>query len=416
MGEAAIKSAKAIGYEGAGTVEFLLDNDGSFYFMEMNTRLQVEHPVTEMITKQDLVAWQLRVASGEPLPLNQQQLSMTGHAFEARIYAEDPDNDFLPATGRLNYLQPPLETEHVRVDTGVRQGDDVSIFYDPMIAKLIVWDENRDKALQRLKKALTEYRINGVITNIDFLYNLATSSAFKAAELDTGFIEKHKDELFAQADINIGDNLPLAALYLILQQNLDAQTNATAHNDPHSPWQNTNAWRANEAHSQQFVIETSDDQFTVNIEQKRDGQRRYYLITTNGKTTECHGTIKNDKLIATIDGYRCQATIAEHDNQVSLFKSEGVIHFSLQQPDCGQQDDNANIGGLIAPMNGTIVNVLVTPPCRVVKGQDILIMEAMKMEHTITAPFDGELKAVYFNTGDLVDGGATLVELNPKEN
>ena len=198
MGEAAIKSAKAIGYQGAGTVEFLLDVDGSFYFMEMNTRLQVEHPVTEMITGEDLVEWQLRVASGEVLPKTQQQLTLKGHAFEPRIYAEDPENDFLPATGKLNFLNPPVENQHVRVDTGVRQGDDVSIYYDPMIAKLIVWDESREKALQRMAKALAEYRISGVTTNIDFLYNLATCQPFVEADLDTGFIEKHQALIFHQ--------------------------------------------------------------------------------------------------------------------------------------------------------------------------------------------------------------------------
>ena len=161
MGEAAVLAARAIAYEGAGTVEFLLDVDGSFYFMEMNTRLQVEHPVTEMITGQDLVAWQFRVAAGELLPMSQDQLQIKGHAFEARIYAEDPDHDFLPATGMLTYLQPPEESRHVRVDTGVLQGDEVSVYYDPMIAKLIVWDENRERALSRLAKALSEYRVSG---------------------------------------------------------------------------------------------------------------------------------------------------------------------------------------------------------------------------------------------------------------
>jgi 3-methylcrotonyl-CoA carboxylase alpha subunit len=162
MGEAAVRAARAIDYEGAGTVEFLLDEDGSFYFMEMNTRLQVEHPVTEMITGQDLVEWQLRVAAGEDLPLNQEELSIDGHAFEARIYAEDPAAEFLPATGTVSYLQPPVESEHVRVDTGVLQGDEVSVHYDPMIAKLIVWDESRDRALSRLAKALAEYRVSGL--------------------------------------------------------------------------------------------------------------------------------------------------------------------------------------------------------------------------------------------------------------
>ncbi len=202
MGETAVRAAQAINYQGAGTVEFLLntnpDGGHSFYFMEMNTRLQVEHPVTEMITGQDLVEWQLRVAAGEHLPMTQEQLCITGHAFEARIYAEDPDNDFLPVTGTLSYLQTPKENVHVRVDTGVVQGDEVSVHYDPMIAKLIVWDKNRNRALARLARALTEYRISGITTNINFLYNLATCAPFIEADLDTGFIEKHEKVIFKE--------------------------------------------------------------------------------------------------------------------------------------------------------------------------------------------------------------------------
>ena len=218
MGEAATRAARAISYEGAGTVEFLLEPDGTFYFMEMNTRLQVEHPVTEMITGQDLVEWQLRVADGEELPLVQDQIRINGHAMEARIYAEDPANDFLPVTGTLSFLQPPQESAHVRVDTGVLQGDKVSVYYDPMIAKLIVWDEDRNKALHRLIRALAEYRISGTTTNIDFLHSLVSCEPFQRAELDTGFIEKHHDIIFHDKKQNVSQGLALAALYLVLAQ------------------------------------------------------------------------------------------------------------------------------------------------------------------------------------------------------
>lgn len=221
MGEAAIKAAQAINYVGAGTVEFLLDADGSFYFMEMNTRLQVEHPVTEMITGEDLVEWQIRIAEGNALPKAQQELTINGHAFEARIYAEDPDNDFLPATGTLTLLQPPQEDSHVRVDTGVVEGDEVSVYYDPMIAKLVVWSENRDIALERLLKALREYHINGVTTNIEFLYNVAANKAFRDADLTTTFIEKHQDSLFStKGDLNI-DRLPVMSLLVLLSKQQD---------------------------------------------------------------------------------------------------------------------------------------------------------------------------------------------------
>ncbi|MFT5529810.1 MAG: 3-methylcrotonyl-CoA carboxylase alpha subunit, partial [Alteromonadaceae bacterium] len=271
MGESAIKSAQAIGYQGAGTVEFLLDVDGSFYFMEMNTRLQVEHPVTEMISGQDLVEWQLRVAAGEKLPKTQAELVLNGHAFEARIYAEDPNNDFLPATGKLEFLQTPIESEHVRIDTGVRQGDEVSVFYDPMIAKLIVWDETREKALQRLAKALSEYRINGVTTNIEFLYNLATCKPFVEADIDTGFIEKNNSLIFHKNSQTLENELPMAALYLVLSEARNAQHLAATTHDPFSPWNNTNAWRLNEAHNHQLVLAHNDIEYSVVVEQKRQG-------------------------------------------------------------------------------------------------------------------------------------------------
>jgi len=252
MGETAVKAAQAIDYRGAGTVEFLLDEDGSFYFMEMNTRLQVEHPVTEMITGQDLVEWQLRVAAGQPLPLAQEQVRIHGHAFEARVYAEDPANDFLPVTGTLSYLQPPDESLHVRVDTGVRQGDEVSVYYDPMIAKLIVWDESRERALQRLATALAAYRIGGTVTNLDFLYNLATCRPFVEAELDTGFIDKHAELIFHQRQQDLERELPLAAMALLLDK--QAQGAPRACLDPFSPWQTSNAWRLNEPHSHRLTL------------------------------------------------------------------------------------------------------------------------------------------------------------------
>ena len=244
MGSTALQAAQAIDYRGAGTVEFLLDEDGSFYFMEMNTRLQVEHPVTEMITGQDLVEWQLRVAADENLPLSQEQLVLRGHAFEARIYAEDPDNDFLPVTGTLAYLRPPAESPHVRVDTGVQQGDEISVYYDPMIAKLIVWDESRERALQRLATALMDYRIGGTVTNLDFLYNLATAGPFQRAELDTGFIERHGALIFHEQEQDLQRELPLAALALLLYRQQQAAPGRSS--DPWSPWNSGNAWRLNE--------------------------------------------------------------------------------------------------------------------------------------------------------------------------
>lgn len=409
MGDSAIKSAQAIGYEGAGTVEFLLDVDGSFYFMEMNTRLQVEHPVTELISGQDLVEWQLRVAANEVLPKTQDELVIKGHAFEARIYAEDPNNDFLPATGKLSFLKPPVESEHVRVDTGVRQGDDVSVFYDPMIAKLIVWDENRDKALQRLSKALAEYRIDGVITNIDFLYNLATSKPFVEADLDTGFIEKHEAIIFHQDEQALADELPMAALYLVLSRAKQAELNAQSTNDPFSPWNTTNAWRLNEAHIHELSLRHGEKEYDIVVEQKRQGNDSFYLITVDGNTFDCQGNISQDTLYFNINGYRSCATIAQNNENISLYRPNGVFNFVRVLPDMGESNDDSAQGGLTAPMNGTMVSVLVKAGDKVEKDQPLVIMEAMKMEHTIKAPEAGTVTELYFAQGDMVDGGAELL-------
>ena len=415
MGESAIKSAQAIGYQGAGTVEFLLDVDGSFYFMEMNTRLQVEHPVTEMISGQDLVEWQLRVASGETLPKTQQQLTLNGHAFEARIYAEDANNDFLPATGKLSLLQTPIESEHVRIDTGVRQGDEVSVYYDPMIAKLIVWDESRDKALKRLSKALSEYRINGVTTNIDFLYNLATSKPFVEEDIDTSFIEKNNDLIFHETEQALQNELPIAALYLVLSTKKKAQQNAQQSNDPHSPWHNANAWRLNEAHTYTLVLAHNGIEYTIEVEQKRQGSDAYYLINFNGEQYDCQGSMEGDTITVNINGHRSLATISFNENNISLYRENGVFNFTHILPDCGQLDNNDSHGGLTAPMNGTMVSVLVQTGDIVSKDQPLVIMEAMKMEHTIKAPSNGTVNEIFFQAGEMVDGGAELLAFSANE-
>ncbi len=413
MGESAIKSAQAIGYQGAGTVEFLLDVDGSFYFMEMNTRLQVEHPVTEMISGQDLVEWQLRVAAGEVLPKTQEQLVINGHAFEARIYAEDANNDFLPATGKLSLLQTPIESEHVRIDTGVRQGDEVSVYYDPMIAKLIVWDESREKALKRLAKALSEYRINGVTTNIDFLYNLATSKPFIEEDIDTGFIEKNHSLIFHDGAQELLNELPIVALYLILSNEKKAHISAAQSNDPHSPWHHPNAWRLNEAHTHVLVLAHNDDEYTVTVEQlfqsQGQGSDVNYLINIDNKQFDCQGTISNNIILVNINGHRSQATISVDENNISLYRENGVFNFTHILPDCGQLDIDDKHGGLTAPMNGTMVSVLIKAGDFVKKNQPLVIMEAMKMEHTIKAPSDGTIDEVFFQAGDMVDGGAELL-------
>lgn len=406
MGDAALKAAAAIGYSGAGTVEFLLDADGSFYFMEMNTRLQVEHPVTEMISGQDLVEWQLRVANDEPLPKTQAELTLHGHAFEARVYAEDPDNDFLPATGELHLLQPPIESEYVRVDTGVVQGDEVSVYYDPMIAKLIVWDENRDKALSRLAKALSEYHVEGVTTNIDFLYNLANCRAFKEAELTTNFIEQHNDELFVESEQDIRSLLPIAALYLVLFNDVKV---AQSSQDCFSPWQASNHWRANELHSETLQVSIKDATYPVVVSQQGQGDKRVFSIDCQGQSHQCQGKLDGEQLTINIDGHRSRASVVAHDNGYSLFTANTALKFDLLKPDFGLSTEDDHAAGFIAPMNGTVVTLLVEPGQQVEKGQTLMIMEAMKMEHALTATNSGKVTEFYYQAGDLVDGGSELL-------
>jgi 3-methylcrotonyl-CoA carboxylase alpha subunit len=409
MGQTAVQAARAINYEGAGTVEFLLDQDGSFYFMEMNTRLQVEHPVTEMITGQDLVEWQLRIASGEPLPVQQDELEINGHAFEARIYAEDPDHDFLPATGTLTYLQAPEENRHVRVDTGVLQGDGVGVFYDPMIAKLIVWDENRARALVRLARALSEYRVSGVTTNISFLYNLATSKPFVEGDLDTGFIENHRELLFHDSETDRVQDLPLASLYLLLRMEQSSRSRASG-TDPFSPWNASNAWRLNEPALHTGAIVLNGKEYDVPVEEIGSGNKRRFRITVGAKSVMATGELNGNELYADIDGYRRRVVVVPHDGLFTLFTEQGAMQFSLAQADYGEADISARAGVFNAPMNGVIVKLLVEPGTEVKKDQPVIIMEAMKMEHTLCAPADGLVSEFYFQAGDQVDGGSLLLE------
>ncbi|PIY68073.1 acetyl-CoA carboxylase biotin carboxylase subunit, partial [Shewanella sp. CG_4_10_14_0_8_um_filter_42_13] len=261
MGNAAVAAAKAIDYVGAGTVEFLLDTDNSFYFMEMNTRLQVEHPVTEMVTGQDLVKWQLLVASGGELPLSQDEVRIHGHSFEVRIYAEDPQNEFLPASGKLNFLREPEQNRHVRIDSGIRENDIISNFYDPMIAKLIVWDESRPRALQRLVHALESYQISGLKHNIEFLANIAEHPAFAAADFCTDFIERYGDTLIGDAAVEADTALALAGLFQVLSRKQAAKALAINSADPYSPWGLVSGFRLNSSsvHHVSLLTDTAAD-------------------------------------------------------------------------------------------------------------------------------------------------------------
>jgi 3-methylcrotonyl-CoA carboxylase alpha subunit len=408
MGEAALRAAAAVGYVGAGTVEFLLDPSGAFYFMEMNTRLQVEHPVTEMITGTDLVAWQLRVAHGEPLPLSQDQLNINGHAIEARIYAEDPANEFLPAAGKLWWLAQPEQSEHVRVDTGVIVDDEVGVFYDPMIAKLIVWGEDREMALQRLEQALASYRIAGVVTNIDFLRRLTADPSFQAAELRTDFIDQHRQALFAPKADRLNHALALLGTYLCLAPRKTNST--TAATDPTSPWHHTDAWRPNAPSQWTHDLIVDQARSQVSLVSSQPG---HFAVSVGDVSFSITASIQGNTLSATVDGLQHQAEIADRWQDdcraLVLFTGDQSLSATTAPLDLGEDTDDTHGSGFKAPMNGTLVALFAEPGQSVEAGATLAIMEAMKMEHAIKAPSQGTITDVFYSVGDLVDGGADLL-------
>ncbi|MFS8085705.1 MAG: biotin/lipoyl-containing protein [Acidobacteriota bacterium] len=429
MGEAAVAAARAVGYVGAGTVEFIVDTDAaeadSFYFMEMNTRLQVEHPVTEMITRLDLVEWQLRVASGEPLPLRQAQLDIKGHAIEARIYAEDPMKNFLPSVGDIVHLTSPpainfafsASLDHagdpapVRIDSGVRQGDAISQYYDPMLAKLIVWGEDRPAALRRMRAALAGYQVAGVATNIEFLHRLIGHSAFATAELDTGLIARNQDALLSTDAVD-DDTLALAALAEVKDIEGRARLRAHASGEPHSPWHRITAWWLNQTNSIALIYQHNGVQHVVRVTAIDTG----YEVIVDQHRVVAQVEVGDRELLVALDGRRLRGTVIRHDNAVTVFSDGAAARLTLFDPWRPPVPDDAGVGHLLAPMSGTIIAVNVKAGDRVVKGAALLVLEAMKMEHAISAPGDGVVEHVVFRVGDQVKEGAELVSLvKPKE-
>ncbi|UCV15207.1 acetyl/propionyl/methylcrotonyl-CoA carboxylase subunit alpha [Quatrionicoccus australiensis] len=407
MGEAAVAAARAVAYVGAGTVEFIANQDGSFYFMEMNTRLQVEHPVTEMITGQDLVEWQLRIASGQPLPLAQNQLQIRGHALEARIYAEDANKGFLPSTGRLIRLTPPAESINVRVDTGVEEGDEITPFYDPMIAKLIVWDENRDAALARMRKALADYRVAGVTTNIDFLSRLVACPAFAGADLDTGLIERQKEFLFPAAQAVPRDALLVATVGELLWEQHVAKQAANSSGDPFSPWHARDGWRMNLSSARTISFRDGETLIDAHVRYQDD----HWRITLHGETTQARGKkLDGDRFAVELDDRRLIASVVGVDGKRAVFLNGSTYSLLRDDPLHRVDAGDSHGGGLTAPMPGKVVALLAQAGQKVEKGTPLLILEAMKMEHTITAPATGTVKAFCYAAGEQVSDGAALVE------
>jgi 3-methylcrotonyl-CoA carboxylase alpha subunit len=410
MGAAAVAAARAVGYVGAGTVEFIADEDGRFYFMEMNTRLQVEHPVTEMITGLDLVEWQLRIAAGQPLPLVQAQLAINGHAIEARIYAEDPDRGFLPAAGRITHLREPEAGVHIRVDGGVREGDEVGVHYDPMIAKVIAWDVDRPSALRRLRSALGEFQVIGPVTNIAFLSALTANRAFADAHrepglLDTNLIERHRDELFPPAEPAAAAMLALAVLSELLRMDREAAQMAAASADPHSPWNARDGWRLNEDNHHTFAFLDAGSRVEVIAHYRR----RAYLLELPGARMMASGELIDDMtLLADLDGTRTRATVVRRGNALTVFAFGGSRKLDLEAVAEIEEEDPA--GRLVSPLPGAVIQVLVRKGEAVEKGQALMIIEAMKMEHTISAPHAGTVRQIYFGAGEQVVEGAQLLE------
>jgi len=411
MGEAAVNAARAVGYVGAGTVEFIANQDGSFYFMEMNTRLQVEHPVTEMITGTDLVEWQLRVAFGEPLPKKQHELAIHGHSIEARVYAENPEKGFLPSIGTLRHMDVPqaaafelgtdgINPAAVRVDSGVREGDAISPFYDPMIAKLIVWGENRNQALARMAQALAEFRIVGLATNIAFLKRLVEGEAFSNADLDTGLIERNHATLFPPAAPAPLGVLALAALALTSDE-----TKHGAANDA-DPWSQARGWRMNGDYRRVLSFGDEHGAYRVGLTYRHDA----WDIDLDGQRQRVELVSKDGAELALRVGETALHGCVRRDGDVfHVFSGGRHVTLTYNDPMAHAGEIEAAGGRLTAPMPGKVVAVLVGSGRTVVKGEPLVIMEAMKMEHTIAAPSDGLVEEVLYQVGEQVADGAPLL-------
>ncbi|GAB2177452.1 acetyl/propionyl/methylcrotonyl-CoA carboxylase subunit alpha [Dongia sp. agr-C8] len=401
IGKAAVEAGRAVGYVGAGTVEFIVEGE-NFYFMEMNTRLQVEHPVTEAITGLDLVEWQIRIARGEKLPKTQSELAIQGHAMEVRLYAEDPAREFLPQTGALHHLRFP---DDARVDSGIRAGDAVSIHYDPMIAKLVTHGADRAEAIARLRRALAATEVGGLATNLDFLQAILRQQDFAAGKVDTGFIERHRAELLPEAPPLPVNALALAALAVLRAGERDAVTQS---GDPHSPWARLPGWRLNRDAYADLVFQHGEAVLSLRAHYRASG----YALDLPDGTVEADATLDVDGAAAArIGGTRCKGRVVRRDTECLVFLDGATHRLTLIDPRRPSGSHAATTGKILAPMPGTVTKVLVVAGVAVSKGAVLAIVEAMKMEHAVKAPRDGKVKAVHFAAGDQVTDGAELLVL-----
>jgi 3-methylcrotonyl-CoA carboxylase alpha subunit len=398
MGRTATQAALAVGYVGAGTVEFIFDEDTKeFYFMEMNTRLQVEHPVSEMITGQDLVEWQIRVASGFSLPLKQDDIKINGHAIESRIYAENPWNSFLPTSGKLSHLSMPKTTERVRIDSGVRQGDEISVFYDPLIAKLIVWGKDRDEALNGMHSALCQVHVCGLPTNVEFLRNLVNHQKFREYEFNTNFIQKHQEALLHKNSLSPKD-FGLAGVCLLLRNDSSK---------PSSPWSQEKDFRVNSAPLQKFLFEGLDEEVQITRGSKFKVQVGSCQLEVEGRAVE------NDTFELVVNGDIEYFRLVEIDSTFWIINHEGEVHQLTEKERFVMKgkDSAAVKGNIKSPIPGKLTKVLCAEGDLVKDNSVLLVIESMKMEHMISCSHGGRVKKIWFKENDFVNAKDVLIEL-----
>ncbi|KAF3827349.1 hypothetical protein GH733_002835 [Mirounga leonina] len=439
LGEAAVRAAKAVNYVGAGTVEFIMDSKHNFYFMEMNTRLQVEHPVTEMITGTDLVEWQLRIAAGEKIPLSQEEITLQGHSFEARIYAEDPDNNFMPGAGPLVHLSTPQADLCTRIETGVRQGkvnsmkslglveflvpyyfwtasfpcvlwkclvcfrikdligDEVSVHYDPMIAKLVVWAADRQAALTKL--------------------SLSGHPEFEAGNVHTDFIAQHHKELFPSRKATAKEFLCQAALGLILKEKAMSDVFNIQSQDQYSPFAFSSGRRLNISYTRNITLRDGKNNVDIAVTYNRDGS---YSMRIEDKTFQVLGDLCTEGdctyLKCSVNGVVSKTKLIILENTIYLFSMEGSTQIGIPVPKyLSSMSSDGTQEGTIAPMTGTIEKIFVKVGDRVKAGDSLMVMLAMKMEHTIKAPKDGTIKKVFYKEGSQANRHDPLIEFEEEE-
>jgi len=400
MGQAAVAAARAVSYTGAGTVEFVTDESG-FYFLEMNTRLQVEHPVTEMITGLDLVEWQLRVAAGERLPLKQNEITLTGHAVEARVYAEDPSRDFAPSIGRLNLFSMPRESADVRVDTGFATGDTISIQYDAMLAKVICHGPSREIALRTLTRALAACDVVGVVSNLDLLGRISAHPDFAAGGIDTGFIAREADTLLTTP---APTHLAIAAATLA-ELRLEADS-VLAGNDPHSPWHIRDQWWLNLVQTRTVTFEAGEERHAAGVI-RRDGA---WHLTIGGTTVTASLPDTGETLV--LDGVHHRVSV-HRDGDMWIVRHGGETwRLRLHDPVSAGDEAMDASDRLVAPIPGQVTQVMAEPGMVVTRGQILVVLEAMKTVFRLAAPMDGTVAMVSCAAGEMVQEGQVLVNFN----